>query len=89
MREVNIEIPAPNTAKVFLPNGLTLFYSYTTVVGFRSNVHGYVFTDKTYSNTTSKHLKNVFGSDKSDRVPHEEFESKLQEAYGSVFVKTE
>ena len=87
MKEVTVpslEVSAPNTAKVYLPT-LTMFFSYTTCVGFRSNKHGYVFTDKTYSNTTARHMKSVFMCNKEDKVPHEEFEAKLQEALWEVY----
>ena len=87
MNVPKIELTASNTTKVFLPS-LTMFFSYETCVGFRSNEHGYVFTATAYSNTTAKHLT-AFGSEKADRVPQAEFDVKLQEALKATFTGTD
>ena len=78
-----IETPAANCTKVFLDTGhgiLTLFFSYSTCIGFRSNKHGYVFTAEQHSRTTARHMSGVFNCSKEDKVPAEEFTAKLQEA---------
>lgn len=79
-----VEIPAPNTTKLYLPGGLTLMYSYSTCVGFAYKGKR-TFTATQYSMTTSKHMKNVFEFDKWDRVPAEFFDALLESALREVF----
>lgn len=84
----DVEIPAPNTMKVYLPKGLTLMYSYQTCVGFVYKGER-VFTAQQYSTTTSKHMTSIFMSDKADRVPADEFDRKLEEVLAAVFPESE
>lgn len=83
----DIEIPAPNTMKLFLP-GLTLYYSYETCVGF-NNKGIRIFTSEKYSNTTARHMTGVFNAAKEDRVSPEEFKEKLENALAEVFTESE
>lgn len=83
-----VEIPAPNTLKVFMPHSLTLMYSYSTCVGFAYKGDR-TFTAASFSNTTARHLSSVFGSDKSERVPAEEFDKALETALAEVFPESE
>ena len=53
------------------------FYSYDTVIAFRSPQHGLVCSENVWSVTTGKHLNWI--TDKSDRVANGEFEEKLNE----------
>jgi hypothetical protein len=79
----DINIPATNCLKVFLP-GLTLFYSYETCVGF--NAKGIVmFTNQSYSQTTARHMSGVFGASKEDKVSPEKFKYELERALAGIF----
>ncbi len=56
---------------------LTLYFSYETVIGFRSPEKGFVVSKNVWSRTTGKHL-NAF-SDKRDRIDNTEFQKLLEE----------
>lgn len=56
---------------------LTLFFSYNTVVAFKDGFN-FVISENVWSRTTGKHL-NWIDDDKSQRIPHFEFEKKLEE----------
>lgn len=59
--------------------GLTLWYSYDTIVAFDSCKHGFVISQNVWSTTTGKHL-NWIDPDKKARVPHNQFEDLLADA---------
>lgn len=54
---------------------LSFYYSYKTIVAFKSR-EGLVISTNEWSKTTGKHL-NWINEDKSKRIPREEFEKKL------------
>lgn len=56
---------------------LSLYFSYDTVVAF-SDGSGLVISQNDWGSTTGKHL-NAISEDKSRRIPHAEFEAKLNE----------
>lgn len=47
---------AANQNEIELANGTTVFFSYSTPVAAHIPGVGYVFTDKQWSRTTSKHI---------------------------------
>lgn len=63
-----------------LPNGIDFYYSYQTLVAFRTPEHGLTVCKNTYSNTTGKHLNWIDGGNKATRLDREEFEELLQKA---------
>lgn len=70
-----------NTARNFNMvevGNLDLYFSYETVVAFRSPKTGLVISENVWSSTTGKHL-NWINPDKDRRVKHEEFEKLLKE----------
>lgn len=66
---------ARNFNRVTVGN-ITLYFSYETVVAFRTPQTGFVVSENVWSRTTGKHLNWISG--KSDRIPHAEFERKLE-----------
>ncbi len=69
--------------RVDIPD-MTLFYSYTTVIGFYTAKTGRVVCENVWSNTTGKHL-NYLEPDKKKRVKVDEFNRRLQEAVNTLF----
>ena len=57
---------------------ITLYFSYNTIVAFRSYEHGLVISENNWGRTTGKHL-NWINDNKKLRISHEEFEQKLTE----------
>lgn len=57
---------------------LTFYFSYETVIAFRSPETGLVITQNNWSTTTGKHL-NWINEDKKIRIPYEDFKKKLNE----------
>jgi len=53
----------------------TLYYSYETIIAFRDE-HGLTISKNVWSMTTGKHL-NYICTDKSLRIPYEQFKAKL------------
>ena len=58
---------------------LSIFYSYATPVAFR-HYGSLTVSQNVWSRTTGKHLTQIDGGFKKDRVPHEEFEKLLDKA---------
>jgi hypothetical protein len=54
---------------------LTLYYSYQTVIAFRSPEKGLVVSENVWSRTTGKHLNAISG----DRIEYSEFHKQLSE----------
>lgn len=71
-----------NTLRVGLP-GITLYYSYTTVVAF-STQEKFVVCDNVWSVTTGKHL-NWINPCHEDRVSYEIFTEQLENALEDAF----
>lgn len=61
-----------------LPNGVSFYYSYDTLVAFRSPFSGLVIMKNYWSTTTGKHL-NWIHDDKKLRIDREAFKIKLDE----------
>lgn len=66
----------PNFTEVSV-NGLTLWFSYKTIVAFQTT-GSIVVSENVWSQTTGKHLNHL--CDKRDRVPRAEFNQRLAEA---------
>jgi len=73
-----------NTMKVSVP-GLTLYYSYETIVAFYTWDTGLVVCENVWSVTTGKHLNWIDGGDKKGRLPVEEFDKQLEETMARIF----
>ena len=58
---------------------LSIFYSYATPVAFR-HYGSLTVSENVWSRTTGKHLTQIDGGAKKERVPHEEFEKLLNNA---------
>lgn len=66
---------AQNFNSVIIGN-VELYFSYSTIVAFRTPFTGLVVSENVWSNTTGKHLNWL--CDKDDRVPRQEFLDKLR-----------
>lgn len=64
-----------NESQISIGN-LTVYKSYSTVIAFRLNGE-LTITQNNWGNTTGKHLSNIC-SDKSIRIPYEEFKAKCE-----------
>lgn len=77
-----------NAMRFSLPNGITFYYSYSTLVAYRSPVSDLVIRKNDWSTTTGKHLNWIDGGSaeaKKRRLSESEFETKLDrmlEHYG-------
>lgn len=60
-------------------DGLTLFYSYQTIVAYRDAQDGLTICENIWGTTTGKHL-NWIHPDHSRRVSYNEFREKLADA---------
>lgn len=69
------ENSARNFNKIQIGGLVTLWFSYETIVAFRTAETGFCVTENIWGPTTGKHLNWI--SDKSDRLPREEFLDKL------------
>ncbi len=65
-----------NSLMVSFPNGLTLYYSYETIVAFKGR-HGLRIRRNDWSTTTGKHLNWIDGGAKDDRLTGAQFEVLL------------
>ena len=73
-----------HTLRVSVP-GLTLFYSYKTIIAFRSDNTGLVVCENNWGPTTGKHLNWIDDGDKKTRLSRNEFQRKLQETMQAIF----
>lgn len=55
--------------------GITLYYSYDTIIGFSTPNTNLCVTENIWGTTTGRHLNMI--SDKKDRIPRKEFLEKL------------
>lgn len=76
--EYNSDNYGAHTLKVWLPN-ITIWYSYHTVVAFRTAKHGFVISENIWGTTTGKHL-NWINPNKGDRVPYDQYCDLLNDA---------
>ena len=60
-------------------NDIDVWYSYETIVAFRTAKHGMVISENVWGTTTGKHL-NWINEDKSRRVPAYQFNDLLADA---------
>jgi hypothetical protein len=58
---------------------LTIYFSYQTIVAFRSPETGLIVTMNDWGPTTGKHLNRIDGGDKSSRYARPAFETLLRE----------
>ena len=64
------------------PQDRDFYYSYKTLVAFRTCKTGLVVIKNYWSTTTGKHLNWIDGGDKKGRVNQEEFDKLYTEAFG-------
>lgn len=62
-----------SSSSVDLGNGVILFFSYQTLIGFSVNGKRYV-SENLWGPTTGKHLNAIDGGNKTDRLPRKQFE---------------
>lgn len=68
-----------HSLKVEFPSGLTLWYSYETIVAFREKyAEPLNVRQNDWGTTTGKHLNWIDGGAKKSRLPFAEFEEKLK-----------
>lgn len=60
-------------------SGVTLAYSYETIVGFQTPGHLWTVIENQWGPTTGKHL-NWLDDDKTNRIPPDEFKARLRAA---------
>lgn len=58
--------------------GVTLWYSYQTIVAYRDDTDGRVVSENVWGPTTGKHLNWIDGGSKSTRLARQEFVTKLK-----------
>jgi hypothetical protein len=75
MKKVSIETGS-NYAVVRFQN-LTLWTSYSTVIGFFTPKTGRVCRENSWGLTTGKHLNAIDGGDKKSRIAGADFEKQL------------
>lgn len=65
------------TATIVYLDGLTLLFSYQTIVAFREAVGEWVVSENIWSRTTGKHIMAETGVPPANRIPHEKFRAAL------------
>ena len=66
-------------------NELDLYFSYNTIVAFRGGGFSLRVSQNHWSNTTGRHLNEIDGGEKEDRVDHDTFQKQLDEALERFF----
>lgn len=69
-----------NALRIFLDNGVLLWFSYSTPVAFSVNGSVPLVRKNTWGPTTGRHLNAIDSGDKIERVDGETFMAELQEA---------
>ncbi len=64
--------------------GITLYYSYSTIIGFRTRMKGLVLSHNVWGNTTGKHL-NWLDRDKKNRLDYDDFSTQLKTVLKNKF----
>lgn len=73
-----------HTLQFFLP-GITLWYSYKTIVAYSDNQDGLTVCENVWGTTTGKHL-NWINDDKRSRIKSDKFDAMLKTALERHFV---
>ena len=68
-----------NTLHRLYLGDLEIWYSYETPIAFRGRDMVLVARENDWSNTTGKHMNQIPGNEKKNRIPGEEFEKLLDE----------
>ena len=68
-----------HTLQIFL-GGLTLYYSYKTIVAYYDILDGQVVCENSWGVTTRKHLNWIDGGDKKNRKSSKVFDAMLEAA---------
>lgn len=64
---------------------IELYFSYETVVGYRTEEEGVVLSENVWGVTTGKHL-NFIDSHKPSRLPHDQFVGRLGKLYQRISI---
>lgn len=75
-----------NEKKVEIGN-LTLYYSYDTIVAFSHPKTGLVVSENIWSVTTAKHITHIDGGLKNRRLPHDLFQTRLEEIFAKENIR--
>lgn len=67
--------------------GNTFWFSYNTLVAFKTKGHRYV-CQNCWGTVTGKHLNWIDDGDKASRIPHSEFNRKYKECFDTKNNKT-
>jgi hypothetical protein len=59
---------------------VTFYYSYTTLVAYKTPSEGLVVCENYWSNTTGKHLNEIDGGRKEYRLKKDDFDARLASA---------
>lgn len=73
-----------HTLQFFLP-GITIYYSYKTIVAYSDNQDGLVVCENVWGTTTGKHLDWI-NDDKKSRIKSDKFDTMLKAALERHFV---
>lgn len=84
MAAVSLTKGKSSNATIVDVNDVRLLFSYETIVAFWKSGEGWFASNKSWSVTTSKHIKQETGIDLKDRIPHEEFVSRLDGVLSSL-----
>lgn len=74
--EIKLENIRNNLNKVTI-GGTRFWFSYETIIAF--NDGNLCVCEKEWSNTTGRHLNMIDGSDKKNRISHNEFQKRLED----------
>ena len=66
-------------------NWFELYFSYTTIITFHEQGHKMVVSQNVWSSTTGRHLNEIDGGGKEDRVDNNTFQEQLDEALERFF----
>lgn len=78
-----------NCLRFNLPNGISFYYSYSTIVAFSSPFTGLIVHENDWSTTTGKHLNWIDGGNKKNRLNDTEFNIRLAHMLAHYGLDTE
>lgn len=85
--EYNSSNYGAHTIQLIMP-GLTLWYSYDTIVAYRDAQDGRIVSKNRWSTTTGKHLNWIDGGNKGARKDGAIFDAMLRAAIERAFTST-
>lgn len=73
---IGINHPSANLARVEI-NGVLIYFSYDTVIGFKTSRGRVCAAQNEWSATTAKHLTMLDGGERDERIPHKQMLNEL------------